>query len=264
MGSSDRPEPAPPLPWTAVRLPVRILLYGALAAGLPVALAALLDPGDLCGANETAAIATLRNLVSAEGMFQGRPNVDLDGDGIGEFGTFREMTGSVPLRAPPGTPPRVLAPPMLSASLAGVTTEGWVAKSGYAFALFLPRKGGGWVRETGEVRAGPAGTETGCRGGSGAAPGGTGVSAEGIVDPDRAEREWVAIAWPRMVGRGSRRVFLVTASGNVLQAANQREISCGTVLPEGPADVLPPGWKPGDEVAGGYRARSGEEWKVTN
>ena len=261
--TADRRDGAPTgdaeRPRLIVILPVA--LAGLVAAG------ALLVPNllasNLCS-NETAAIATLRNLAACQQQVQKQGAVDADGDGVGEFGTLGELTGVVPVRAAPGRTAKVLSPPILSPALAKVTTEGWVEKSHYAFAVFLPRAGGGWIRETGTVPAGPAESTAGCVGSGNAAPGGAGVSAEGTVDAALAAREWCAIAWPRMVEDRTRRVFLVTARGELLWTANERGVFCGTVLPAGPADVLPPGWKPGDPVVGGYESRLGEVWLTSN
>jgi len=58
-------------------------------------------------ANETAAVATLRNIISAQAQFKGA-KADTDNDGTGEYGGFVELS------APPG---RMVAsgPPVLSA-----------------------------------------------------------------------------------------------------------------------------------------------------
>jgi hypothetical protein len=239
-----------------------------LLLGIPAALAAVaaafvpkrLGTG-LCSPS-TAAIATLRNLAAVQAQFQARGCVDVDGDATGEFGTLLELTGKAPPRSAPDTSP--LSPPILSPSLAGVTSDGWVEKAHYAFAVLLPRKGGGWIRETGGTPPRAASGSAGCAGSGNAAPGSGGVAATGEVDTDLAETEWCAIAWPRMYGDRTTRMFFVTAQGDVLQSDNPRRLACDGPLPCGPADVLPPGWKPGDRIPGGYVARDGATWRVTN
>ena len=49
-------------------------------------------------ANESAAIATLRNVVSAQSQLQSQGAIDQDLDGLGEHGWFAEMAGTVALR----------------------------------------------------------------------------------------------------------------------------------------------------------------------
>lgn len=75
--------------------------------------------------------------------------MDLDGDGVGEFGTFGEMTAAAGLRAGPSGETRraPLSSPVLSPALANVDGQGIVTKSGYAFRIFLPGKEGEPVRE---------------------------------------------------------------------------------------------------------------------
>jgi type II secretory pathway pseudopilin PulG len=109
------------------------------------------------GGNETAAVATLWNLISTQEEFREARLVDLDGDGRGEFGTFLEMTGSIGLRADANGTTRgpTLHPAILSPSLATVNAAGVVTKAGYAFAIFLPGKGGPWVRESGGAWTSP-------------------------------------------------------------------------------------------------------------
>lgn len=243
-------------------LPILLVVLAIVVVAGAIALPNLLAINHC--SEETAAIATLRNLVSCQEQFRLVAAVDTDGDGTGEFGTLRELTAATPLRTAAGGTGRLLDPPVLSPTLSGVTTEGWVEKSHYAYAVFLPRPGGGWIRETGTVPAGPAEELRGCSGSSNAPTGTAGVSAVGTVDPDLAEREWCAIAWPRMLGDRTTRVFFATSRGEVLQAANVARVSCGTELPQGPADVLPRGWEPGDPVPGGYTSRTGEVWKTTN
>ncbi|MCA9307806.1 MAG: prepilin-type N-terminal cleavage/methylation domain-containing protein, partial [Phycisphaerales bacterium] len=90
--------------FTLVELMVVIAIIAVIAAvALPNLLATRL------AANEAAAIATLRNLVTAQAQFQQRTRLDVDNDGIGEFGSFTELSGVGPGRM--GTP---LVPPILA------------------------------------------------------------------------------------------------------------------------------------------------------
>jgi prepilin-type N-terminal cleavage/methylation domain-containing protein len=61
-------------------------------------------------ANETSAVATLRNISSAQAQYQSSGRGDRDGDGEGEFGYFAELSGLLPPRGAAA----VITPPALS------------------------------------------------------------------------------------------------------------------------------------------------------
>ena len=66
-------------------------------------------------ANEVAAIDALRLVAQAQTQFQARAIVDRDGDGIGEFGGFMELSGMRGPRVASGAPvPPPLSPPILT------------------------------------------------------------------------------------------------------------------------------------------------------
>ncbi len=73
----------------------------------------------------------------------------MDGDGVGEFGTFGEMTGAAGVRADEDGASRgpKVDPPIVSPALANVSAVGVVTKAGYCFRIFLPGQGGGAVHE---------------------------------------------------------------------------------------------------------------------
>jgi len=81
--------------------------------------------------NETAAIATLRAIISAQSLFQGRALADSDNDGLGEFGTLAEMCGAVPVRGMTA----VVQPPILSGEFRTINASGEAARSGYQYRL---------------------------------------------------------------------------------------------------------------------------------
>jgi hypothetical protein len=132
-------------------------------------------------ANESAAIATLRQLTAAQAHFQAAGLADEDFDGVGGYGTFAEMAGAVPVR---GTE-HPINPPVLSAVFRRGGEDGAVRRSGYRFHLFLP---------------GPAGKP----------------SQEGPFDPNLAEAIWFCVALPEEPGVSGMRLFLVTQAGDVL------------------------------------------------
>jgi prepilin-type N-terminal cleavage/methylation domain-containing protein len=79
--------------FTLVELMIVITIIAIIASiAVPNLLSAKL------AANETAAIATLRNLGSAQAMIQGASRIDADNDSLGEFGTFLELSGRARVR----------------------------------------------------------------------------------------------------------------------------------------------------------------------
>jgi len=79
--------------FTLIELMIVIAIIAIIASiAIPNLLSARLS------ANETAAIATLRNIVSAQAQVQSQGAIDVDVDGIGEHGWFSEMAGAHNLR----------------------------------------------------------------------------------------------------------------------------------------------------------------------
>ena len=129
--------------FTLIELMIVIAIIAILAAiAVPNLLAAKLS------ANETSAIATLRNLASAQAMVQGAGRIDVDNDAIGEFGTFIELAGRDGVRknritGPPAASDfavqgQEIRPAIISQSLGTVDGNGFVNKSGYLFMILLP------------------------------------------------------------------------------------------------------------------------------
>jgi hypothetical protein len=207
-------------------------------------------------ANESTAIATLRNLASCQAQIQTSGKIDCDRDGIGEYGTFLELTGSTEVRTVRGeggasndfsARGTIVNPPILSPRLAGVDGAGIVVKSGYCFRIFLPDSASpaGWVSEAGPKDA------AGLAGGS------------GKVGTDMSETTWCAYAWPEAPGESGGRVFFVNQAGDVLQSANVHGKHAGKERPV-PAHAAFRGAGITSEVAVGTAGRDGDVWKVTN
>lgn len=141
-----------------------------------------------CGGHgEASAISTLRNVASCQAQFAGSCHVDVDGDGIGEFGGFLEMSGA---RAPRGRDSPT--EPVLSGVFRTLQSDGSVSRSGYRIRMFLVGKDG---TARGEVQ-------------------GIGFD-EGELDPDASEARWICYAWPAMGGSSGRRTFVVNESGDI-------------------------------------------------
>ena len=176
------------------RLSVAILLVVALV-GVPsgVVLFKILRSARLIS-NESQAIATLKNLSSAQSQLQASGLKDHNGNGAGEYGYFAELAGAVPVRSVVDgvIAEKPLSPPVFSARFAKVQ-GGRVTVSGYVYQIFLPGKDGECVPEAD-------------KGGSVGCP----------VDVSSAETLWVAYAWPEEYGVTGKRSFMINQSGDIL------------------------------------------------
>jgi len=178
--------------FTLIELMIVVAIIAIIASiAIPNLLSARLS------ANESAAIATLRNLVSSQAEIQSQGAIDQDTDGIGEHGWFTEMSGAVNMRDNAGANTgAVLVPPVLAGSLSVVNANGEVNKSGFFFQLFLPDNAGVGLVEL------STGSPTG-------------------EDPDLCETTWSAYCWPQGFTNTGNRSFMVNQTGDVLQTNNQ-------------------------------------------
>ena len=175
--------------FTLIELMIVIAIIAIIAAiAIPNLLAARL------AANETAAIATLRNIVSSQAQFQQSGKLDLDnggvGDGTGEYGGFLELAGAANGVGPNGASRLAvgLTPPVLSSAFQNSTQ-----RRGHAFRLRL--------HDVPARRHGEAGDEP---------------SPSASVDPDLAETTWCCYAWPVNYNQSGNRTFFVNQAGDVL------------------------------------------------
>lgn len=143
-------------------------------------------------ANESAAIATLRSIASAQAQLQSSAAIDVDGDGGGEYGFLGEMAGAAILRG--RTEP--LYPAVLSSSFGDVSRDGIVTRSGYCFRVFLP----GLSSD---------GRADGVHQGSATSP-----------STDNAEILWAAYAWPTSCGKTGARAFFMNQEGDLRETDN--------------------------------------------
>ncbi len=167
------------------------------------------------GSNETAAVATLKSLTSAQATCQSQARIDANRDGQGEYGTLLEISSQSGVRdvLVPGAIAGVrfggkgskINPPIISTSLGAVDADGIVTKGGYCFRIFLPDSANpaGFVHETGPAE------KVGLAGGT------------GKVGIDASETAWCAYAWPVKYGKRTRRAFFVNQSNDVMQSRNE-------------------------------------------
>ena len=173
------------LGFTLIELMIVIAIIAIIAAiAIPNLLAARLS------ANETASIATLRNIVSAQAQFQQGAKADTDADGTGEYGGFIELSG-----AAGGRMAATLIPPVLSGSFRILNANGEVSRSGYFFRMHLP---------------GPATP------GEGVTEPQVGYADDGSLDADIVETTWCCYSWPVNYNQSGNRTFFTNQAGDVV------------------------------------------------
>ena len=158
-------------------------------------------------ANESAAIAALRSLSSAQAQIQSSAAIDTDADGGGEFGCFGELSGAFPLRVSAGGAPAAgvpgtdeLTPAVLSQAFGAVNGDAVVTRSGYVYKIYLPLAG-----------AVALGTPDDGGGGFGGP----------FPDPDNCEILWCAYAWPQDSANTGNRCFFINQEGDLTSTANR-------------------------------------------
>ena len=214
--------------FTLIELMIVIAIIAIIAAiAIPNLLSARLN------SNETAAIATLRNIISAQAQFQSTARADENGNGVGEYGTFGELSGAVNVRGST----RVIKPPVLSTAFRTVNSDGQVSRSGYLFSIYLPDDAGVGVPEAG----------------------GGGVAA-GAVGADVGEITWVCYAWPTSYGNTGNRTFFVSQGGDIIATEDSSYSGTGSA-PGSKAGFSGTGDTITGQVATGQTGRDGNFWK---
>ena len=214
--------------FTLIELMIVIAIIAIIAAiAIPNLLAARLN------SNETAAIATLRNIISAQSQFQSTARADENNNGVGEYGYFPELSGGDGVRGG-----AVLNPPVMSTAFRNtVTAEGFVSRSGYYFAIGLPDA-------TGNAQP---------------------YNAIGSVDADIAETTWAAYAWPVNYGNTGNRTFFVNQGGDIVatEDPDYGGLSGGSI-PFVPGCAMAGGGSAASitgRIATGMTGRDGNFWK---
>jgi len=196
--------------FTLIELMIVVAIIAIIAAiAVPNLLSAKL------AANESNAISTLRNLVSAQAQFQTISAIDEDIDGTGEYGCFGELSGVYNLQRNGVGAPQPLDPPILASTFQTIDANGVVDKSGYAFIVFLP-----------DAANPPAGSAE------------VGAAQDPAWDPDSSEVLWCAYAWPLDTGTTGNRAFFVNQRGEIIQS--KMDVQVYSYTGGAPAVQVPP------------------------
>jgi len=225
--------------FTLIELMIVVAIIAIIASiAIPNLLSARLN------ANESACIATLKNISSAQSQCQASGVIDANNNGAGEYGFFAELSGATAVRNDEagGVGTETINPPVLSGAFGNVTAAR-VTRSGYIFQMFLPATGA-------------VGTAEAAGGGA------SGVS----IDASEAEVMWCCYAWPSSRGNSGKRAFFVNQGGDVLACRNSTALYTSTTsVPAYTAAFV--GTSSGtmdSQVAANTLGVDGETWIVVN
>ncbi|MHC4730257.1 MAG: DUF2950 family protein, partial [Planctomycetota bacterium] len=208
-----------------------------IAVIVTIALPSLLS--SRMSANESAAVATIRQILQSQVQFATRREADLNYNGTGEYGTFGEMSGNVAVRAASGGT-KFLEPGVINPSFRAISPLGEMLRDGYYFRIYLPGPSGEGIIEL---------------------PGG---GAHPNVDPARAEATWCVYAWPANYASTGRRSFFANQHGDVLFTDSATYSGPGAPIPPGAAFVKPgPGGNIDGRIAVNQQGRDDRTWRTT-
>ena len=221
--------------FTLIELMIVVAIIAIIASiAIPNLLSARLN------ANESAAIATLKNISSGQSQCQASGVIDTNSNGSGEYGYFGELSGRTTVR---GSTQRI-SPPVLSTAFGNVAAAR-VSRSGYLFQMFLPDATAQGIAE--DATGGDTGNDNG-------------------VDAGQAETLWGCYAWPQVQGNSGKRTFFVNQSGDVLatNGAGGAALYSGstTPCPATAAYVASASGSMSTPVAANTVGRDGNTWVV--
>ena len=218
--------------FTLIELMIVVAIIAIIASiAIPNLLSARLN------ANESAAIATLKNISSGQSQAQASGVIDANGNGQGEYGYFGELSGRVAIRGSTQS----ITPPVLSAAFGNVAASR-VSRSGYIFQMFLPDDTGQGIAEDA-----------------------TGGYTGAAVNAGQAEVLWCCYAWPATAGNSGNRTFFINQTGDVLAtngAATQYSNSGADQPVFDDAFVATASASMAAQVAANTLARDGNTWVV--
>jgi prepilin-type N-terminal cleavage/methylation domain-containing protein len=224
--------------FTLIELMIVVAIIAIIASiAIPNLLSARLN------ANESAAIATLKNISSGQSQCQASGVIDVNGNGQGEYGFFGELSGRVAVRNNTGAT-QTISPPVLSTAFGNVTAQSNVSRSGYLFRMYLPDAAGAGITED-------------------ATTGGDATNDNG-VDAGQAETLWCCYAWPQVQGNSGKRAFFVNQSGDVLATNGIGVAYSGTtsVPAQNVAFLATTSGNMGDRVSSNATGTDGNFWVV--
>lgn len=144
-------------------------------------------------ANQNNALTQVRNFTTAQAQFRAMSAVDSDADGAGEYGSFGELAGAVPLNLRGGAgQPVPMDPPILAPPFELIDAQGRTSKTGYYFVMYLPDAG--LVGQPDRPNGGP----------------------DLAVDADNCEYAWSCYAWPIAPGSSGSVAYYVDHRGEIL------------------------------------------------
>jgi len=222
--------------FTLIELMIVVAIIAIIASiAVPNLLSARLS------ANESAAIATLKNVAAAQAQCKASGVIDVNDNGAGEYGFFGEIGGSAVVRG--GT---VRINPNILSTAFGNVSGSRVLRSGYVYQMFLPGSAGQGLAE--QPTGGDPGNTLG-------------------VDPSRAEVTWCCYAWPQSYERSGTRTFFVNHRGDLLAtngAVMAYSQSASVVPAYSAANVAGASPTLASPVAANTLASDGNRWVVVN
>jgi prepilin-type N-terminal cleavage/methylation domain-containing protein len=194
--------------------------------------------GSMVVANETAALATVRQIVQSQLAFVNRKEADGNRNGQGEYGTFGELSGAVAVRSNDGGT-KFLEPATINPSFNAVSSDGLLVRHGYYFRIYLPDASGDGVPEV---------------------PGG---GAPANLDPDLAETTWAVYAWPLRKGVSGNKTYFANQNGEISYTESDAYDGAEAVPSPGAALLAPGtiGSLLGSQAIG-REGRDGNFWKI--